>query len=96
MIKLFQQYGSVDLYDICSVMYDLIVTPKMEKEASEAESIDEWKNAFLYSENSKVADLDEANQNQIIECILRAEIERYDKPDEYLETWYRYKRGEVL
>ena len=96
MIKLFQQNGTVELKDISSVMYDLIVTPKMEKEASEAESIDEWKNAFLYSENSKVADLDEANQNQIIECILRAEIERYDKPDEYLETWYRYKRGEVL
>ena len=87
---------NVELKDISSVMYDLIVTPKMEKEASEAESIDEWKNAFLYSENSKVADLDEANQNQIIECILLGEIERYDEPDEYLETWYRYKRGEVL
>ena len=71
-------------------------TPELEKEADEAESIDEWKNTFIYAENSVVADLTEEKQHQIAECLLREQIARYDKPDEYLETWYKYIKGEVV
>lgn len=88
--------GRVELKDISSIVYDIVVTPELQKEANEAESIEEWKDTFLYAENSAVTDLDEFSQNQVAECILREEIERFDKPNEYLETWFKYIQGEVM
>ena len=88
--------GACELSDISPVIYELISTPSIEKEAEYAESIEEWKNVFLYSGNSGIADLDEMSQNTIIECILREQIERFNKPKEYLETWYSFLRGEVM
>jgi len=85
-----------DFEDISGVVYDMVCTPESEKEAENADSMEEWKNALIYSENSFVADFDEMVQNRIVECILREQIVRYDRPGEYLETWHRYLKGEVV
>ena len=95
-IRILSRNGEVELKDISSVVYEIVSTPELEREADNAESIEEWKNTFVYAEGSVVADLTEKQQNQIAECILREEIARHDKPDEYLETWYKYTKGEVI
>ena len=43
-----------------------------------------------------MSEFNENEQNVIVECILREQVARYDKPDEYLETWQKYIRGEVM
>lgn len=96
ILRALHMNGRVELKDISSIVYDIVVTPELQKEANEAESIEEWKDTFLYAENSAVTDLDEFSQNQVAECILREEIERFDKPNEYLETWFKYIQGEVM
>lgn len=96
VIRIAKRNGAVELKDISSAIYEIVSTPEAEKEADRAESIDEWKNAFIYAENSALTDLSEEKQNQIAECILREQIARHDKPDEYLETWYRYTKGDVV
>ena len=95
-IGLLKRNGPVSLGEISPVIYDVVCSPECESEAEDADCIEDWKNALLYSENSIVSDFPEEKQNKIVECILREQIARYDKPDEYLETWYKYIRGEVL
>lgn len=96
IIRLFKRNGNIDLKDISSVIYEIVCTPELEKEADKAESIEDWRNVFVYSDDSIISDLPEGKQNQIAECILREQIARHDKPDEYLETWYKYVSGEVV
>lgn len=88
--------GTCSLDAISSVIYDLICDSSIEKEAEKADSIEEWKNVFVYAQNSLLADFDFASQNKVIECILREQIERYNKPVEYLDTWNEFVKGEVL
>ena len=95
-IRLFKRNGEISLKDISSVIYEIVSSPELVKEADQAESIEDWKNTFVYSEESIISDLSEEKQNQIAECILREQIERHDKPDEYLEIWYKYVSGEVI
>lgn len=94
-IELLKSKETLSLKDISSVIYDIVSTPEIEKNAKKADSIEAWKNSFLYAENSVVFDLPGNEQNAIVECILREQIERYNKPNEYLEIWYKYIRGEV-
>ena len=96
IIRLFKRNGNIGLGDISSVIYEIVCTPELEKEADKADSIEEWRNTFVYAEESVISDLPEEKQNQIAECILREQIIRHDKPDEYLETWYKYVSGEVV
>ena len=96
IIRLFKQTGNLDLEDISPVIYEIVCTPELKKEADKAESIEDWRNTFIYSDGSIISDLTEEKQNQIAECILREQIARHDKPDEYLETWYKYISGEVV
>lgn len=96
MIRLFRKNGELTIVDISPVIYEIICSPELVKEADESDSIEEWKNTFIYAENSVVSDLSEEKQNIIAECILREQIARHDKPDEYLETWYKYLSGEVV
>lgn len=95
IIRLFKQNGHIGLDDICSVIYDIVATPELEREADEADSIEEWKNTFVYAEDSIIESLSEQRKNWVAECILREQIARHDKTDEYLETWYKYIGGEV-
>lgn len=96
IISLFKQNGKIGLENISSVIYDIASSPELEKEADRADSIENWKNTFVYSEDSIISDLTEEKQNLIVECILREQIARHDKPDEYLQTWYKYISGEVV
>ena len=95
-IKVLRRNAITDLSNISSIVYDLVCTPEIEAGAEDAESIKEWSDAFLYADDSVVSDLDEIQQNNVIECILREQIERYNKPVEYLEKWHKYMRGEIM
>lgn len=95
-LKALRVNGSCDLADISPVIYDLVCLPSVEKEANEAGSIEEWKNALVHTNDSILSDLDEQDQNMAIECILREQIERFGKPAEYLDTWNRFLKGEVM
>ncbi len=79
----------------------LFVTPphyptSAEKEADAAGSVEEWRDAFVYANDSILAGLDRIAQNTVLECILREQIERYGRPAEYLETWRRFLKEEVM
>ena len=78
------------------MVYDLSCSPAMEQEAEMAESVEEWRNTFVYAEDSVLADLSETQQNTAVEYILKEQIERYGKPVEYLETWNQFLKGEVM
>jgi len=93
-LKALKKNGACSLNDISAVIYDLTCSPAAEKEAEDAESIEEWKNVFMYA-NSDLADLGETEQNIVAECILREQIARYNKPTEYLDTWNKFLQGEV-
>lgn len=95
-LKALRTNGACTLADISPVIYDLICSPSIEKEAEEADSIEEWKNVLIYANNSALADLDEQDQNTAVECILREQIERFGKPSEYLDTWNSFLKGEVM
>lgn len=95
-LKALRVNGACSLADISSVIYDLTCTSTVEKEAEEADSIEDWKNVFIYANNSVLAELAEADQNTALECILREQIERFDKPTHYLDTWDKFLRGEVM
>lgn len=95
-LKALRTNGACTLTDISPVIYDLICSPSIEKEAEEADSIEEWKNVLIYANNSALANLDEQEQNTAIECILREQIERFGKPSEYLDTWSSFLKGEVM
>ena len=84
------------LRDISAAIYDMVCTPEMEKAAEDADSLEEWKNVFLHSGNDELLELSETMQNQVVECILREQIERFNKPSEYLDTWNKYLRGDVM
>lgn len=92
-IKILQRKGITNLSNISPIIYDLVCTPEIEASAEDAESIKEWSDAFLYADDSIVDDLDEIQQNTVIECVLREQIERYNKPAEYLESWHKYMGG---
>lgn len=95
-IKIFKLNGVCKLSDISSIVYGLICSPEIEKEAEAAESIEEWKNIFVYSNDYLLADFERTYQNKAVECILREQIKRYNKPDEYLDIWNLFLKGEVM
>ena len=94
-LKALRINGMCSLGDISPVIYSLICDSITEKEAENADSIEEWKNVFVHAQESLLADLDFSSQNKAIECILREQIEKYNKPAEYLDTWKEFLKGEV-
>ena len=95
-IKALRINGTCSLKDISPIIYDLVCNSLTESEAENVDSIEEWKNVFVYAQDSLLADLDISNQNKAIECILREQIERYGKPAEYLNTWNEFVKKEVM
>lgn len=95
-IKALRINGTCSLKDISPIIYDLVCNSLTEKESENVDSIEEWKNVFIYAQDSLLADFDISNQNKAIECILREQIERYDKPAEYLNTWNAFLKKEVM
>ena len=88
--------GTCSLDIISPVIYELICDSSTEEEAESADSIEEWKDVFLYAHDSLLASFDTFNQNTAIECILKEQIERYNKPAEYLDTWNKFLKKEVM
>lgn len=95
-IKALRINGTCSLKDISPIIYDLVCNSLTEKESENVDSIEEWRNVFVYAQDSLLADLDALKQNKAIECILREQIERYEKPAEYLNTWNEFLKKEVM
>jgi hypothetical protein len=95
-IRALRRNENCGIKDICPVIYDLVCTPAVEKEAEKAESVEEWRNVFVCSNDSIFGDMKTEDQNTIVECILREQIERFHKPENYLEIWNRYIQKEVM
>lgn len=95
-IQSLRRHGACSLSDISSAIYDMTCTPAMEKEADDADSVEEWENVFVNSEGSPIAELNEADRNMAVECILREQIERFDMPTDYLKTWREFQKGVLL
>ena len=94
-LKALHTNGTCSLDGISSVLYELLCDPLTKKEAENVDSIEEWKDVFLYAQDSLLADFDSFHQNKAIECILREEIERNHKPEEYLDIWNEFLKKEV-
>lgn len=95
-LRAFRVNGSCSLKSISSIIYELICDPLTEKESEKVDSLEEWKNVFLYAQNALLTSFDSLNQNKAIECILREQIERYNKPIEYLDIWNEFLKKEVI
>lgn len=95
-LQVFRLNGKSTVEDISSILYDIISTPEIEKAAESADSIEEWKNAFLYGGSAGLSELEESEQNTVVECILREQIARFGKPSEYMETWHKFLEGGVM
>ena len=95
-LKAFRINGSCSIDVISPVIYELICDPSTEKEAENVDSIEEWREVFLYAQDSLLAGLDAFNQSKAIECILREQIEKYNKPVEYLDTWNEFVKKEMM
>ena len=95
-LKALRMNGNCPLEDSRPIIYDLVCDPITEKEAEDAETIEEWKNTFVYAENSPLDELDLSNQNKVIEYILREQIVRYSKPEKYLGMLEEFLEGEVM
>lgn len=95
-LKVIRMNGSCTLADISPVIYDFVCSPSIEKEAEDADSIEEWKNVLIYTNDSALADLDEQDQIIAVECILQEQINRFGKPSRYLDIWRNYLKGEVM
>jgi hypothetical protein len=95
-IRALRRNENCGIKDICPVIYDLVCTPAVEKEAEKAESVEEWRNVFVCSNDSIFGDMKPEDQNTIVECILREQIERFHKPENYLEIWNQYIQKEVM
>ena len=50
-LKALQKNGRCAPKDIQGVVYDLICTPMVEKDLDDAESLEEWRDEIIYSEN---------------------------------------------
>jgi hypothetical protein len=94
-LKLFN-YTTINLEMLQGVLYELVATPDMEMEAEKVESIEEWKNVFISGNELDLSCFSDTVQNTILECILREQIVRFEKPKEYLDTWQEYVEGRVL
>ena len=95
-LKALRINGACSLNNISPVIYELICDSTVEKEAENVDSIEEWRDVFLYAQDALLASFDSFNQNKAIECILREQIERYNKPVEYLDTWNEFLKKEVM
>ena len=93
-IKAIQMNGCCSIKDISSCVYDLSYNQLAENEAEQAESIKEWKDCFICTNDSILSSLNEYQQNVAVECILREQIERYGKNPEYLKIWNEFMSSE--
>ena len=96
VLKALRKNGASSLDEISPAIYELLSSPEVEKEADNVESIEEWKNVFVYSNYGVMIKLSEMEQNQLLECILREEIERNKKPVEYLDNLKKFLNKELM
>lgn len=96
ILRILKSRAIRELSDIQSAVYDIVCTPEIRSQAEHTESMEEWKQVFVYGDGLPLSDLDMEQQNIVLECILKEEVERFHKPEEYLEMWHRHVRGEVL
>ncbi len=91
------QKNHIDSIDeISSPVYDLVGAAELEQDAENAETIEDWENIFLQSERVRMSEMTQSMQNTVMECVLREQIKRFDKPKNYLDIWQEYLKGKVM
>lgn len=96
VMEIIDSPNKINVEDVKSIVYEVGVTHEIELQAEKANTIEEWKNVFLDGMKVRINDFSLENQNIIIESILLEQIERYNKPIDYLEKWKRFVRGEIV
>lgn len=95
-IKAISKNGKCTKEDIASVLANLIYTKETEQSSQDAATLEEWKDAIVYSLDSPIDYLDDNMQNLVVECILIDLVARQCRPPEYLSQWREYSEGTVL
>ncbi|MCM1025883.1 MAG: DUF87 domain-containing protein [Roseburia sp.] len=96
VISALKKRCSGELSEISEVIYNMVYDEEILGQAWEAESIDEWKDILLYSEKLGLNELEEKQQLEVVECILREQTKMSDDPQRYMDMWEQYKRGVVF
>ena len=96
IIRLFDRAGKIRLEEISDIVYDMACDSETKTSSLLADSIYEWRDILLYDEDSVLYNFDESRQNKILECILRVQISKFNKPQEYLDEWYRFLEEEMM
>ena len=90
LVQLFQQFclrnAALSFREIAPV----------EKDLDDAESLEEWRDEIIYSENAELSELSEEVQDKVCELILRERIKRFNQPEEYLTQWEEFCKRRVL
>ncbi len=82
-----EQHGKVSLKEGCRVIHDIACNLEAEKTAERASTLGEWRKVFVDAAYSPLKEMDEEMQDNILECILRAQIDIYGKPESYINVW---------
>lgn len=76
--------------------YGVLFQHGAEKDLDDAESLEEWRDEIIYSENAELSELSEEVQDKVCELILRERIKRFNQPEEYLTQWEEFCKRRVL
>ena len=69
---------------------------KIRKQTEEVETIQEWRDTIIDGNSNAVIHLNEQDQNMVVECILKYQIDNLGKPNEYLDLWKQFLDLEVV
>lgn len=82
--------GKCTRANLGAILYDVIYTPVVEQEASQAESLDEWRDILVYGGSGVLSGLTEKEQNFALEVILEEMINRHKGSEAYLQQWHDF------
>lgn len=86
-LRVLRANGKCTRVDLGSILYDVIYTPVVEREASQAESQAEWRDILVYGGDGVLSGLTEKEQNFALETILGEMINRHKASETYLQSW---------
>lgn len=95
ILTVFEQHGKLSEKEGCQIIHDIACNYETEKTAENVATLDEWRDCFVNATSSPLKDMDTDMQNVILECIIKAQIVRYGKPESYVDKWRYFVREDV-
>lgn len=95
-IKGLNKYCKCNVSDISPLIYEVFMNDKIRKQTEEVETIQEWRDTIIDGNSNAVIHLNEQDQNMVVECILKYQIDNLGKPNEYLDLWKQFLDLEVV